>query len=425
MIIPQFTFICSITVTNNTYFDILERDIYSFIWEGRRDKVKRNTIINKYEKGGLNMLDIKSYFKMLKIKWVLRLKEATTENWTVLPKLFLNKFGSNFLIFNMNLGKQNIKTLKEINEIPAFYLEILNCWLDLTNKETIPTKNYVDIRKEIIWGNKHITYKNKVILLPRWINSNLIYVNDIIDENGNISEKYILDKLNCKSNWIAEFSLIKKAIPNEWIKILQSETSKKTKVNIRCNVVHLDKHIIEMKELTNKKIYDSLISHKTEPNIGIEKWKRIFNSENYVVRKSLEFIHYYIKHNKLKMFRWKLISNILPNGQNLFKWKIITTDLCPLCNTIDDYEHFFIKCIWVKKFWKKIYSTFKTIGFTNKILFKHIVLGYKICEKDYWDFNLILTIISFSIYKSFYVSDKRKNNIGIINIFKQELQFYV
>ena len=135
---------------------------------------------------------------MLKIKWVLRLKEATTENWAVIPKICLNKFGPNCLIFNMNLSKQNIKTLKEVIEIPDFYIETLKSWFELTNKETISTKNYVDIRKQIIWGNKQITYKNKVIFLSRWINSNLTYINDIIDEKGNFSEKLILSKLENK-----------------------------------------------------------------------------------------------------------------------------------------------------------------------------------------------------------------------------------
>ena len=408
IIIPQFTFISSVTVTNKTYLDTLERDIYSFIWEGKSDKIKRNTLIAKYEDGGLQMLDIKTYFKMLKIKWVLRLKEATTENWAVIPKIYLNKFGPNCLIFNMNLSKQNIKTLKEVIEIPNFYIETLTSWFELTNKETISTKNYVDIRKQIIWGNKQITYKNKVIFLSRWINSNLTYINDTTDENGNFSEKFILSKLENKSNWIAEFSLIKNAIPKEWMDTLQSEISVKTKVNIKPEELNMDNTSIKMKELNNKNIYDSLINRKTEPNIGIEKWKRVFSCDNYIVRKALEFIHYYLKQNKLKIFRWKLISNILPNGQNLYKWKIISTDLCMLCNTIDNYEHFFMDCIWVKQFWESIYPIFKCIGFTNEISIKHIILGYKISHKNYWKFNLILTIIAFSIYKSFYVSDKKK-----------------
>jgi hypothetical protein len=43
---------------------------------------------------------------------------------------------------------------------------------------------------------------HKTLLLNNWINSDLIYVNDILDENGEILHNFILNRLNNKSNWI-------------------------------------------------------------------------------------------------------------------------------------------------------------------------------------------------------------------------------
>jgi hypothetical protein len=37
------------------------------------------------------------------------------------------------------------------------------------------------------------------------INSGIFFVNDIIDNNGKISQEFILHKLKNKSNWISEF----------------------------------------------------------------------------------------------------------------------------------------------------------------------------------------------------------------------------
>lgn len=51
-----------------------------------------------------------------------------------------------------------------------------------------------------------------------------------MDENGNILEKYILQKLNIKCIWLSEFSQLKKALPKEWLHILRQDNSKKTKV---------------------------------------------------------------------------------------------------------------------------------------------------------------------------------------------------
>ena len=65
------------------------------------------------------------------------------------------------------------------------------------------------------------------LLFNNWINSDLIYVNDILDENGEISHNFILNRLNNKSNWITEFTIMKKAIPKEWVDIIKTENSKK------------------------------------------------------------------------------------------------------------------------------------------------------------------------------------------------------
>ena len=48
-------------------------------------------------------------------------------------------------------------------------------------------------------------------MFDNWINSDLIYINDILNENGEISQNLILDKLKNKNNWISEFICLKKS----------------------------------------------------------------------------------------------------------------------------------------------------------------------------------------------------------------------
>jgi hypothetical protein len=64
---------------------------YSFIWNGKPDKVKRLTLLGDYEKGGLNMVDINSYFKSLKVSWGKRLQ--------VILRNYLDKFGETIIKF--------------------------------------------------------------------------------------------------------------------------------------------------------------------------------------------------------------------------------------------------------------------------------------------------------------------------------------
>jgi hypothetical protein len=57
------------------------------------------------------------------------------------------------------------------------------------------------------------------------------------------------------------------------------------------------------------------------------------------------------KENKLKIFRWKLLHFILPCKQLLYQWKIENTPLCDTCHIIDDYEHYFISCKNITRFY--------------------------------------------------------------------------
>jgi dsDNA-specific endonuclease/ATPase MutS2 len=61
-------------------------------------------------------------------------------------------------------------------------------------------------------------------------------VNDILDENVERSHNFILSRLNNKSNWITEFTIMKKTIPKEWVEKIKTENppppKKKGVVNI-------------------------------------------------------------------------------------------------------------------------------------------------------------------------------------------------
>ena len=70
-------------------------------------------------------------------------------------------------------------------------------------------------------------------MFDNWINRDLIYINDILDENGEISHNYISDKLKYKTNWVSEFICLKKATPNEWYHTLQAQNSIKSVVNFQ------------------------------------------------------------------------------------------------------------------------------------------------------------------------------------------------
>ena len=67
-------------------------------------------------------------------------------------------------------------------------------------------------------------------MFHEWIKSDIIFVNDLINESGEIAQNVIYNKLLNKSNWISEINKLKIAIPSSWKVILKSENSLKSKV---------------------------------------------------------------------------------------------------------------------------------------------------------------------------------------------------
>jgi hypothetical protein len=57
------------------------------------------------------------------------------------------------------------------------------------------------------------------------------------------------------------------------------------------------------------------------------------------------------------------------------------------------------------------------------IRLQHLVFGYNIFDKEYFHLSyFILTILAFTIYKSYYVSERKTKKIDNYLLFKNEFQ---
>ena len=155
-------------------------------------------MIGDFEKGGLKMIDIESYFISLKASWVSRLADSKFSNWKLIPLKYLNVFGKIWLIFKMNIDVK--KHEQFLNNIPEFYKNVLTSWIKTGGGQLSSPLTFSNVRKQILWGNRFITFEKKYLFFKEWINSGIFFVNDIIDNNGKITQEFILHKLKNKSN---------------------------------------------------------------------------------------------------------------------------------------------------------------------------------------------------------------------------------
>ena len=130
---------------------------------------------------------------------------------------------------------------------------------------------------------------------------------------------------------------------------------------------------------------------------------------------TIKYMHKSIVDNKVKQFKMKLLHNIIATNLNLFTWKLKDCPLCIYCNEVEDYEHFFIKCRALSTFWSDIQTVFKRCGIQKHIKnINHIVLGYKIDQKEYNIVNIVLSQISYCIYKTYFMCERRTKPINIM-----------
>ena len=180
-------------------------------------------------------------------------------------------------------------------------------------------------------------------------------MNDITDENGRVSQDYLIEKLIYFLFFFSEFSRLKRAIHKEWYVQLSEEQSVKTTINRKKENIISAGRVINMDKLVNKDFYNIFVKP-----IGIHFWTTYLDIQDFQnIIDLYELIFKILIENKLKIFRWKLLQFIIPTKSHLFKWKISTDSLCNVCKVEEDYDYFFMSCKYLDIFWNKINEMLK------------------------------------------------------------------
>lgn len=67
---------CHLSFPPPKYWERIENLFYKFLYDGKRDKINRKTLICPYEQGGYKMLDITSHNIAIKTSWLIKAIES-------------------------------------------------------------------------------------------------------------------------------------------------------------------------------------------------------------------------------------------------------------------------------------------------------------------------------------------------------------
>ena len=310
----QLVYILAPLPTNQKAIEEIEKLFYDFLWNGRGDKIKRNTMIRDYSEGGLKMLDIASFNKALKIVWIKKyLDKENYSKW----KLFLDielqyKGGEIFLTGNLN--KKDLSKFYAFND--PFIKEIIEIWSDINYERNITSKQ--QFQSQPLWHNSLIRIANRPVCYKKWLNKGITKVKQIMDSpthfltHSAFQTRY--DIKLCQIIYLGIVSSVKSVVKN--FKLCDTTNTKKD---------HIEEIIKSMKPC--KKAYKQIIAQKsvaaTETQI---KWQTDINSlteDAHIDWKESYLLPFEItKSTKLIEFQFKLLHKRLPTNSYLYKIKI-------------------------------------------------------------------------------------------------------
>ena len=121
--VPQVIHLFSNIYTPSYILEKLDKIFFDFLWSGKPPRVKKSTIINDYDNGGLKMPDIYSIHTCQKLMWIKRLTNDNKRKWKALS-LSLLGIEKEFLDFKPSECHYKVARTK-------FYQQVLDCWFNL------------------------------------------------------------------------------------------------------------------------------------------------------------------------------------------------------------------------------------------------------------------------------------------------------
>jgi hypothetical protein len=197
------------------------------------------------------------------------------------------------------------------------------------------------------------------------------------------------------------YNAIKDAIPLKWRTKLKTMTVQNNAMSFEeqpfLKIGKIDKPI---QIITNKEIYWSFVEKKQIKPIIIERmqkelgikssqWKEIFTLTKD------------INHTKMRAFQYRVLFNLIPCNWYLNKIKRSGTDICPMCDLLDDITHYFYECTETRVFWNGFLNWWKLMtGDEIKLNKTVIIVGYLDKYVNSTLLNVCIVLAKWNIYRS-------------------------
>lgn len=345
---------------------------FKFVWNGS-EKVKRTTLINNYENGGLKMINLKIYIDSLKISWLEKLSSNEKATWKVIPLFTLNTthLGIDILKSNCNFEDLNHEIKSKINILPFFYHKLLTVWFSTTAMQDI--NNIENWNDQLIWNNSFIVNDNKTLYFKKWAKKGVNLISDLYNVNKNFkSWNEIKTVFKNDGTAFLDYLALRQALPQKW-KQMATQEENHTTIGF-----YFNENYIDLDKCTTQLYRKIMLSKMSSRPICQNRWENELHDVNIDWNNVWKRMFSDITEPRLKTLNWKVISNIYPTKVFLKKIKKEENNICETCDKIDYTEHFFFECKQITKIWEEVEKLLLQIyDLDLKINKKYVMFGYE------------------------------------------------
>ena len=319
----------------------LQKMIFQFIWNRKRDRISRISAVKAIRDGGLGVTDVKCYIESLKLTWINKLKNSNHKWKTIIVHQCPD-------IENIDLYGPSIFVKRPIPN--AFWKNVFTVY-ESFRYQIIP-KSQEAVLAEHLFYNNNIKIGKQSIFLQNWVENNVFCIGHLIKENGNfLTYNEFCEKYQIRTNFLTFFGIVKsiqKYCCKLDIEIANNKMLKKAK----------SLSIIDAQMKGAKGFYNILI-HREEKSNCCSKWEERLGEEINWESCFLKISK--IPDIKLKWFQTRVTHRIIATNIVLKEMGITQTTFCDFCKRErDSIQHCFWRCAIVNRFWKDLAELLNT-----------------------------------------------------------------
>ena len=311
----------------------LESEINSFLWNGRKAKIKLRTLQTHPDSGGAKLVNFHAKDASLKISWIKTLRDEEK-----LANMVYQFFAKDLLhdFWRCNLRRSDVQNVLK-KDVNSFWFDVISAWTDY---------HYVEDNEHasrFLWLNSLIRIDDKPFFWPKCYKRGLTYPHQLLNADGQIDIEESMEKYGLT---MMQLNGLIAALPKSWKIGMDQIEVRDTKLE----------ELLEAKKAPAL-VYNKLVTTEDILDRLKVKWSATLGQD--ITRKYIKSLFKNIKCvsvvPKLRSFQYRLLHGALVLNRQLFLWKIKSSEMCSFCDSeVETIQHLMVECRYVKGIWNRV-----------------------------------------------------------------------